>query len=162
MHKICHALIRGYESMNRHRLWLVGLSLTMAVGCTAIQSSAPFDDQPSGPLAMEQVPLITLMLWHAKDLSLAPAQIQALDRLRGDFQRQTELQAAELQRRELDLRRLLSAEKIDLAQVETGLRKIEALRTDLRMSRIRTIEQGKATLTPEQWRKLQPLVRGGL
>ncbi len=111
---------------------------------------------------MEQVPLITLMLWHAKDLSLTPPQIRALDQLRSDFQRQAELQAAELERRELELRRILSADKIDLAQVEARMRKIETLRSDLRMSRIKTIEQGKAMLTPEQWRKLQPLVRGGL
>ncbi|MDE2322330.1 MAG: periplasmic heavy metal sensor [candidate division NC10 bacterium] len=111
---------------------------------------------------MEQLPLITLMLWHARDLSLTPAQIQALDRLRSDFQRQAELQAAELQRMEQELQRLFSREPIDLAQVEARMRKIEALRTDLRVGRIRTIEKGKAILTPEQWRKLQPLVRGGL
>lgn len=111
---------------------------------------------------MEQVPLITLMLWHAKDLSLTPVQVRALDQLRSDFQRQAELQSAELQRRELELQRVLSAEKIDLAQVEARMRKIEGLRTDLRMGRVRAIERGKAILTPEQWQKLQPLVRGGL
>lgn len=111
---------------------------------------------------MGQVPLITLMLWHAKDLSLTPAQIRTLDQLRSDFQRQAELQSAELQRRELELQRVLSAEKIDQAQVEARMRKIEGLRTDLRMGRVRAIERGKAILTPEQWQKLQPLVRGGL
>ncbi|MDE2058719.1 MAG: periplasmic heavy metal sensor [candidate division NC10 bacterium] len=144
-------------------LWAVILSLTTVIGCTSIQPPTPFEGEPLGrPGPMEQLPLITLMLWHARDLSLTPAQIQALDRLRSDFQRQAELQAAELQRMEQELQRLFSREPIDLAQVEARMRKIEALRTDLRVGRIRTIEKGKAILTPEQWRKLQPLVRGGL
>jgi Spy/CpxP family protein refolding chaperone len=111
---------------------------------------------------MEQLPLITLILWHARDLSLTPAQIQTLDRLRDDYQRQTELQSAELRQTEQELQQLFGREPLDLAQVEARMRKMEALRTDLRMSRIKTIEQGKAVLTPEQWRKLQPLLRSGL
>lgn len=169
MAKACTSLIRWYEPTRplqtiRHLLWVVILSLTAAVGCASIQPPpSPFESEPLGrPAPLEQLPLITLMLWHAKDLSLTPAQIQALDGLRSDFQRQAELQATELQRIELELQQVFSREPIDLAQVEARLRKMEALRTDLRMSRIRTIEQAKAVLTREQWSKLQPLLRGGL
>lgn len=148
---------------NRHVLWVIALALTTAIGCAPIQQSSPFEGEPvSRPGSMEQLPLMTLILWHARDLSLTPAQIQTLDRLRGDYQRQAELQAAELQRIELELQQLFGREPLDLAQVEARMRKMEALRTDLRMGRIRTIEQGKAVLTPEQWRKLQPVLRGGL
>jgi Spy/CpxP family protein refolding chaperone len=59
------------------------------------------------------------------------------------------------------LQRVLSREQIELAQAETRIRRIESLRTELRLGRIKTVEKGKATLTPEQWRKLQPLIRGG-
>mgnify|MGYP001618227156 CR=1 FL=1 len=72
-----------------------------------------------------------------------------------------DLQGAELQRLELEVQGLLGREPIDLAQVETRIRRIESLRIELRLGRIRTVEKGKATLTPEQWRKLQPLIRGG-
>lgn len=148
---------------NRHALWVIGLLLTTAVGCAPMQSSSPFDGEPLGrPDAMEQLPLITLILWHARDLSLTPAQIQTLNRLRGDHQRQTEAHTAELQRTEQELQQLFGKEPLDLAQVDARMRKMDALRTDLRMSRIRTIEQGKATLTPEQWQELQPVLRGGL
>jgi len=148
---------------NRRGLWIIGLLLTTAIGCAPIQPSSPFEGESLGrPGPMEQLPLITLILWHARDLSLTPAQIQILDRLRGDHQRQTELKGAELQRIEQELQQLFGREPLDLAQVEARMRKMEALRTDLRMSRIRTIEQGKAVLTPEQWRNLQPVLRGGL
>jgi Spy/CpxP family protein refolding chaperone len=116
---------------------------------------------PARPVLGEQVPLITLMLWHARDLSLTAEQVRAIEALRGDFQRAADLQTAELQRIELELQGLLSREQIDMSQVETRIRKIEALRTDLRLGRIKTIEKGKTILTPEQWRKVQPLIRGG-
>ena len=101
------------------------------------------------------------MLWHARDLSLIPEQVRSLEILRGDFQRAADLQTAEIQRLELELQRVLSREQIDLAKVETRIRRRESLRTELRFGRIKTVEKGKATLTPEQWRKLQPLIRGG-
>jgi len=131
------------------------LSLILAIGC------APLQAPPLRPIFGEQVPLITLMLWHARDLSLTPEQVRGLETFRGDFQRTAERQAAELQRLEVEVQGLLGREQIDLAQVETRIRRIESLRTELRLGRIKTVEKGKATLTPEQWRKLQPLIRGG-
>ncbi|MBM2836371.1 MAG: hypothetical protein HW409_560 [candidate division NC10 bacterium] len=78
-----------------------------------------------------------------------------------DIARTADLQTVEIQRLELELQGLLGREQIDLAQGETRIRRIESLRTELRHGRIKTVEKGKATLTPEQWRKLQPLIRGG-
>jgi hypothetical protein len=138
------------------------LSLILAIGCAPVQAPPPFEGQASlRPIFGEQVPLITLVLWNARDLSLTPEQIRGLEALRGDFQRTAERQAAELQRLEVEVQGLLGREQIDLAQVETRIRRIESLRTELRLGRIKTVEKGKATLTPEQWRKLQPLIRGG-
>jgi len=138
------------------------LSLILGIGCAPVQAPPPFEGQaPLRPIFGEQVPLITLVLWHARDLSLIPEQVRGLEALRSDFQRTADLQTAEIQRLELELQRVLSREQIDLAQVETRIRRIESLRTELRLGRIKTVEKGKATLTPEQWRKLQPLIRGG-
>lgn len=138
------------------------LSLLTAIGCAPVQPASPFEGQAPARLGLgEQIPLITLMLWHARDLSLTPEQVRALETLRGDFPRKADRQVAELQRIELELQGLLSREQVDLAQVETRVRKTEGLRTDLRLDRIKTVEKAKATLTPEQWRKLLPLLRGG-
>jgi Spy/CpxP family protein refolding chaperone len=143
-------------------LAILALVSIVGSGCVPAQAPPPFPSQiQDRPFLGEQVPLVTLMLWHARDLALTPEQIRGLEALRGEFQRTTDLQAAEIQRLELELQRLLSREQIDLAQVETRVRRIEALRTEIRLGRIRTVEKGKATLTPEQWRKLQPLIRGG-
>ena len=137
------------------------LSLILAIGCAPLQAPPPFEPPPLRPIFGEQVPLITLVLWHARDLSLIPEQVRGLEALRSDFQQTAERQAEELQRLEVEVQGLLGREQIDLAQVETRIRRIESLRTELRLGRIRTVEKGKATLTPEQWRTLQPLIRGG-
>ena len=138
------------------------VSLITILGCAPMPPPSPLEGRVlARPVLGEQVPLITLMLWHARDLSLSAEQVLALEALRADFQRAADLQTAELQRMELELQGLLSREQIDLSQVETRIRRIEVLRTDLRLGRIKTVEKGKAVLTPEQWRKVQPLIRGG-
>jgi len=138
------------------------LPLLVAPGCAPIQAPPQRVGLPAvEPVFGENVPLITLILWHAKDLPLTPDQVRILQALRTDFQREADLQTAELQRIELDLQRLLSRQEVDLVQVEARVRRVEAIRTNLRLSRIKTVERAKATLTPEQRQKLQPLIRGG-
>ena len=53
---------------------------------------------------------------------------------------------------------MLQTEPVDLAVVETKLRDIEKQRADLRLVRVKTIEQGKGQLTPEQRSRLSTLL----
>jgi len=103
-------------------------------------------------------PLITLMLRHKDELGLSADQVQSLERLRADFQREAIRRDADLRIAEMDLTTLLEREPVDLGKVEAKLREIERLRADLRLARIRAIEQGKAQLTPEQRTKLRSLL----
>jgi len=66
-------------------------------------------------------------------------------------------QGADLRLAELDLQELLASGPVDLAQVEGKLKAIEGLRTTLRLSLIKSHEQAKAVLTPEQRKKLEQL-----
>ncbi|MBI4608300.1 MAG: periplasmic heavy metal sensor [Candidatus Rokubacteria bacterium] len=109
-----------------------------------------------GPRA--ERPLITLMLRHRDELGLSADQVQSLERLRADFQREAIRRDADLRVAEVELGSLLNADAVDLGQVETKLREIERIRVDLRLARIRTIEQGKAQLSPEQRAKLRSLL----
>ena len=104
---------------------------------------------PVGPLS--------LMLRHQADLGLSPDQVQRLERLRLDFRREAIKRVADLRIAELELGELRRADQADLAAVETKLRDIERLRTDLRLAAIRTIETGKAELTPDQRAELRTL-----
>jgi Spy/CpxP family protein refolding chaperone len=110
------------------------------------------------PAPRGERPLITLMLHHKDELGLSPDQVQNLQRLRGDFQREAIRRDADLRIAQMDLATLLERDPVDLGQVEVKVREIERLRTDLRLARIRAIEQGKAQLTAEQRAKLRTLL----
>lgn len=103
-------------------------------------------------------PLITLMLRHGAELRLSPDQLQSLEELRADFQREAVRHGADIRIAEMELATLRQVEPTDLEQVKTKLQEIERSRVDLRFVRIRTIEQGKALLSPEQWAKFQTLL----
>lgn len=113
---------------------------------------APGDGEP---------PVISIALGHRVELGLTPQQVEALERLRAGFQREAIKKDADLRVAEMDLVALRRADPLDLAQVEAKVREIERLRADLRVARIRTIEQGRAQLTPEQREKLRTFVAPG-
>jgi len=110
--------------------------------------------------AREERPLITFMLRHRDQLALSSDQVQGLERLRNDFQREAIKSDADLRIAEIDLSNLLGTDPVDLPKVDTKVREIERLKADLRLSRIRTIEKGKALLSAEQRAKLNDLIGG--
>ena len=122
---------------------------------------------PRGPMegaAGERLPgegpLITIMLHHRDELALTPDQVTRLEALRGDFARDAIRRDADIRIAELDLATLLQQEPVDVEKAAAKIRELAQLRADLRIARIRTIEQGKAVLTPEQRGRLQALVGG--
>ncbi|MBI2154323.1 MAG: periplasmic heavy metal sensor [Candidatus Rokubacteria bacterium] len=108
-----------------------------------------------GPSA--ERPLISLALQNRDQLGLTPDQVKALESLRTEFQKEATRRSADLEVAETGLAELLRADAVDLAKVETKLRQIEALRTDIRLSRVKTLEKGKALLSLEQRKKLDSL-----
>ena len=109
-------------------------------------------------------PIISLALRYRQELGLSPAQVESLDRLRTDFQREAIKRGADIRVAELDLRTLVRTDPadldkpVDLGKAEAKVREIERLRAEQRLARLRTIEQGKAQLTPEQRTKLGTLL----
>jgi Spy/CpxP family protein refolding chaperone len=115
---------------------------------------------PGGAPSPAERPLITMMLHHRTDLGLSDEQVRRLEQLRGDFTRETIRREADLRIAEMDLAQLLAREPLDLPQAEAKIRETAQLRTDLRIARLKTIEQGKAVLTAEQRGKLASLLDG--
>ncbi len=104
-------------------------------------------------------PLITIMLQHRQELRLSPQQIEALERIRADFQKEVVRRDTDMRAAETDLAtRLRGAAAVDLTPAEAKVREIERLRADLRIARLRVIEQGKALLTPGQRETLAGLI----
>jgi Spy/CpxP family protein refolding chaperone len=107
-------------------------------------------------------PLITIMLHHRTELGLSPDQVSRLETLRGDFAREAIRRGADIRIAELDVAALLGQDPVDLGKVEAKVREAAQMRADLRIARLRAIEQGKAVLTPEQRTRLQAMLSGGM
>lgn len=103
-------------------------------------------------------PLISIMLSHRDELGLSTGQVQSLERLRTDFQKEAIRAEADLRVAEMDLRQLLAAEPVDMSAVEGKIRAIEKRRADLRLARVRAVESGRAVLSADQREKLRTLL----
>ena len=105
-----------------------------------------------------------LALRHQKDLALSPAQVDSLRKLGTDAQRDAIKRQADRRLAELDLRTMMAPDPADpnkprdLARIETKVREIEKLRADGRLAQIRSLEQSRQVLTPEQREKLRTLL----
>jgi len=95
-------------------------------------------------------PLVTYMLDHRTDLALTPIQVQELERIRSDFQKEAIKLDADQRVAEMDVASLLRADPVDTGRVEAKIRESERLKADFRVGRVRAIERAKAQLTPEQ------------
>lgn len=114
-----------------------------------------------GPMSPAERPLITIALHHRAEIGLSPEQVTQLEALRDAFAREAIRRDADIRIGELDVQGLLAAEPMDLAKVEAKIREVAQMRADLRVARLKTIEQGRAVLTPDQKTRLQELLGGG-
>jgi Spy/CpxP family protein refolding chaperone len=106
-----------------------------------------------GRESAENRPVISQML-NSKDLlGLSPDQVKKLEQLRDNFQRQSIRNEADARIVELDIASLLDSPTVDIGKAEAKIREGEKLRADLRIARIKVIEQAKAVLTTEQRKK---------
>jgi Spy/CpxP family protein refolding chaperone len=103
-------------------------------------------------------PLVTYMLDHRTDLALTPIQVQELERIRSDFQKEAIKLDADQRVAEMDVASLLRADPVDVARVEAKIRESERLKADFRVGRVRAIERAKAQLTAEQRAKLTTML----
>ena len=102
-------------------------------------------------------PLISQMLMWQEQLGLTADQERTLRELRVNFEKESIKRTAEIDVAELELNGLLEQDKVDVAKVEALVKKSAMLQAELRVGRVKTIEAGKAVLTPEQTEKLDRL-----
>ncbi len=112
-----------------------------------------------GPGATNDRPWITFMLDHREELALSNEQVGRLFNLRDRFAKEARTKSEALEKVESALDQLLGPGPVDLRAVEAKLKEAEAIRTDLRLSRIKVIEEGKAVLTLEQRAKFAELAK---
>ena len=110
-----------------------------------------------------QFSLAGVALRRQKELGLSPAQVDTLRKLMIDSERAAIKRKADVQLARLDLRTLMMPDPTDpnkprdLSKIEAKVREIEKLRADGSIARIRSMEQSRQTLTPEQREKLRAM-----
>jgi Spy/CpxP family protein refolding chaperone len=117
-----------------------------------------FRERFGGPESPENRPVISQLLSRRDALGLSADQVKKLEQVRDNFERLKIRNNAEVRIVELDIAGLLDKPTVDVAKVETKVREAERLRGDLRIARIKAIEQAKALLTPEQRKKFYDTV----
>jgi cytochrome c oxidase subunit 2 len=105
-------------------------------------------------------PLISQMLAVRDQLALTEQQVQRLEKLRTDYEKDAIRRTSEIQIAEVDLSQLLTSSSPEMAKVEAQVKKIATLEADLRLARIKALEAGKAVVSQEQWQKFESLAPG--
>ncbi len=148
--------VRGPEAVAHQEVGALIDDVTGQLHAWSSRWRGHFTPAPGGP----ERPLISLMLRHREELELTPGQVQELERLRSEFERDAIRREADVRIAEMDLAVLLRTDPVDLGKVEGKVHEAERLRSDLRLARIRVIEQGKAQLTADQQRRLREVLAG--
>ncbi|NTU42224.1 MAG: periplasmic heavy metal sensor [Nitrospirales bacterium] len=107
-------------------------------------------------------------LWrHLMDLGLDSKQKSAIHEIRNRTMKASVRMRADMQIAAIELDDVLDREPVDMKSAEAALRRMEALRTDIRMAHIKAKKEIMAILSPEQKKKLSDLMqrrpmRGGM
>jgi Spy/CpxP family protein refolding chaperone len=98
---------------------------------------------------------------HLQSLKLSEKQKEALKEIENTAVKDLIRKSADEQIAEIELRELLDKDSVDLKSVETRLKEIAAIRTETQLIIIKSMENMKAKLTPEQreiLKKVRPMV----
>jgi Spy/CpxP family protein refolding chaperone len=99
------------------------------------------------------------LLWkNLMSLGLDEKQKEAVKDIRNKTMRETIKKRADMQIARLDLKDLLDKEHVDMKAVESKLKTIESLETDILFSHIKAFEEIRATLTPDQRKKFREMM----
>ena len=109
------------------------------------------------PLAAR--PLVSIALRNHEELKLTDAQVKRLKDIRDAFSKEAVKAGAEMKAGRIDLRRALDGEKVDFADVEKRMRKLSEMRVNLRLARLKAIQEGRSVLSEEQRKQLVKIAR---
>jgi Spy/CpxP family protein refolding chaperone len=101
-------------------------------------------------------------MWQRlKGLGLDEKQKEAVNAIRSRVMKEMIKKRADKQIAKLELKDILGKDPVDMKAVEAKLKQIEAIGTDMHLSHIKTMEEVKATLTPEQKKKMKEMIDMG-
>ena len=94
-----------------------------------------------------------------RNIGLDEKQKEALRDIRSSAAKEAVRKRADFMVARIDLRDMLDKDPVDMAAVEAKLKQIGSIKTDMHLLRIKTIEEIKSKLTPEQRQKFRTNLR---
>jgi Spy/CpxP family protein refolding chaperone len=95
------------------------------------------------------------MWMQLRRLNLDEKQKAKIKDVRSKFMKDTISKMAEIRIAKIELRDMLANDTVDMNSVEAKLKEIASLKVEMRLARIKAIEEVKAQLTPEQRKKFR-------
>ncbi|MBI5197782.1 MAG: periplasmic heavy metal sensor [Nitrospirae bacterium] len=104
-------------------------------------------------------------------LNLDDKQFEQLHKLYSEYEKEMVKRHADIRVGEMEMGDLLEAKKIDMGAVEKAVKKVESLRSELSLYRVKALMRTKEFLTEEQFDKFReytvgrmsyPMMRGGM
>jgi len=97
-----------------------------------------------------------------KALGLDDKQKEAVEAIHFRTKKEMVRKRADVQVAEIELKEILSKDPVDLQAAEAAVKKIEGLKSEMRMLHIKAMEEIKANLTPEQKKKFVSMMGMGM
>jgi Spy/CpxP family protein refolding chaperone len=86
-------------------------------------------------------------------LELTDQQVASLKSIKFDFMKGNIQKEADLKVAELELKELMSADKLDMTKVEKAIKNIHMMKAEKKIAHLKAFERAKSILTPEQLEK---------
>jgi Spy/CpxP family protein refolding chaperone len=95
-------------------------------------------------------------MWRGlRDLGLDEKQKEAIKEIKSKSMKDTIKRRADIQVARVEMKEILDRDVVDMGAAEAKLKQISSMMTEMRLSHIKTMEEVKAKLTPEQRKKFR-------
>lgn len=107
-----------------------------------------------------------IMMDHLMDLNLDEQQRTSINEIKSKMMKDTIRKSADMRINQIELNDLLEQDTVDMKAVEAKMKQLESMRTEMRLSHLKAMEEIKAKLTPEQRKEFRemleerPMMRG--
>ena len=101
-------------------------------------------------------------MWkHLMGLGMDEKQREAVKSIKSKEMKDMIKKRADKQIAKVELKEILAKDPVDMRAVEMKLKQIESSETDMHLAHIRTMEEVKALLTPDQKKKMKEMIEMG-
>jgi Spy/CpxP family protein refolding chaperone len=144
---------------------LAVIAAAVSIVVLAVLAYGQMDDRGMGPGMMGDCGMMMgsepHMMEHLMDLNLDEQQRTSIDEIKSRMMKDNIRRMADMRIAQIELRDLLRQDPVDMKAVEAKVKQLEMMRTEMRLSHIKAMEDIKTKLTPEQQKEFRDMLEAG-